>query len=151
MGSVKVVTTSCNVISKIDHKNYTWLKWIWSLNSLMNNIHPIHRFKWFDWLKKESHMTWIIFNNVHVCKLIHVCYFLLFPWLSKKLSPLPNLELDSPLLRFYGSVRTKKPMNGVYKTNINGSFIRGMVEIYCTLGKIQPCLTIHLGLTGLGE
>ena len=35
-------------------------------------IHPIHRFKSSDWLK-EGHMTWIIFNNVHVWKLIHVC------------------------------------------------------------------------------
>ena len=61
-----------------------------------------------DWLK-EGHMTLIIFDNVHVCKLIHACDFLLFPWFSKKLSQLPNLELDSQLLsRFYGSVRTKK-------------------------------------------
>ena len=42
-------------------------------------------------------------------------------------------------------------MNGVYKTNIDCSFIRGMVENFCTLGKIQPCPTIHLGPTGLGE
>ena len=28
-------------------------------------IHPIHRFKLSDWLK-EGHMTWIIFDNVHV-------------------------------------------------------------------------------------
>ena len=35
-------------------------------------IHPIHRFKSSDWLK-EGHMTWIIFDNVHVWKLIHVC------------------------------------------------------------------------------
>ena len=34
--------------------------------------HPIHRFKSPDWLK-EGHMTWIIFDNVHVWKLIHVC------------------------------------------------------------------------------
>ena len=37
------------------------------------------------------------------------------------------------------------PSNGVYKTNIGCSFIRGMVENYCTLGKIQPWPTIHLG------
>ena len=34
-------------------------------------------------------------------------------------------------------------MNGVYKTNIDCSFIRGMVENYCTLGEIQ---VHHLGL-----
>ena len=52
---------------------------------------------------------------------------------------------------FYGLVRTKKSMNRVYKTNIGRSFIREMVEIYCTLGKIQPGPTIHLGPTGLGD
>ena len=79
-------------------------------------------------------------------------FFLLFPWLSKKLSQLPNLELDNLLNRFYG-VRygLKKSMNGVYKTNIDFSFIRGMVENFCTLGKIQPWPTIYLGPTGLGE
>ena len=68
-----------------------------------------------------------------------------------KLSQLPNLELDSVLSRFYGSVWTKKSMNGVYKTNIDCSFIRGMVENYCTRGKIQPLPTIHLGPRDLGE
>ena len=77
---------------------------------LWHVIHPIHRFQSSDWLK-EGHMTWIIFDNVHVWKLIHVCYFLPFPWLSKKSSQLPNLELDSLLSIFYGSVRTKKSMN----------------------------------------
>ena len=48
---------------------------------------PIHRFKSSDWLK-ECHMTWIIFDNFNVWKLIHACYFLLFPWLSKKLPQL---------------------------------------------------------------
>ena len=67
-----------------------------------------------------------------------VLFFFLFPWLSKKLSQLPNLELDSLLSRFCGPVRTKNSINGVYKTNIDCSFIRGMVENYCTLGKIQP-------------
>ena len=38
---------------------------------------------------------------------------LLFPWLSKKLLQLPNLELDSLLSRFYGSIRTKKSKKGV--------------------------------------
>ena len=61
-----------------------------------------------------------------------------FPDSQKKLSQPPNLELDSLLSRFYSSVRTKKSMNGVYKTNIDCSFIRGMVENYCTLGKTQP-------------
>ena len=37
----------------------------------------------------------------------------------------------------------------VYKTNIDCSFIRGMVENYCTLGKTQSWPTIHLGPTGL--
>ena len=75
-----------------------------------------------------------------------------FPgWLSKKLSQLPNLELDGLLSRFYGSVRTKKSMNGVHKTNIDCSFTREMVKNYCTLGKIQPWPTIHLGPTGLSE
>ena len=37
-------------------------------------IHHIHRFKSSDWLKK-GHMTWIIFDNVHVWKLIHVLFF----------------------------------------------------------------------------
>ena len=46
--------------------------------SLFGVIHPIHRLKLSDWLK-EGHMTWIIFDNVHVWKLIHVCYLLLFP------------------------------------------------------------------------
>ena len=39
----------------------------------------------------------------------------------------------------------------VYKTNIDCSFIQGMVENYCTLSEIQPWPTIHLGPTGLGE
>ena len=45
------------------------------------------------------------------------CVLSLFPWLSKNLKQLPNLELDSLLPRFYGSVQTKK-IYGVYKTNI---------------------------------
>ena len=71
--------------------------------------------------------------------------------LEEAVTELPNLELDSLFSRFYDSVRTKKSMNGVYKTNIDCSFIRGMVENYCTLGKIQPLPTIHFGPTGLGE
>ena len=42
-------------------------------------------------------------------------------------------------------------MNGVYKTYIDCYFIQGMVENYCTLGKIHPWPTIHLGPTGLSE
>ena len=34
------------------------------------------------------------------------CMLFLFPRLSKKLKQLPNLELDSLLSRFYGSVQT---------------------------------------------
>ena len=52
---------------------------------------------------------------------------------------------------FYSLVQAKKSMNGVYKTNIDCSFIWGMVENYCTLGKIPPLPTIHLGPMGLGE
>ena len=67
-----------------------------------------------------------------------MCVILLFPWLLKKLSQLPNLELGSLLCRFYGSVRYGlKIYNGVYKTYIDCSFIRRMLENYCTLGKIQ--------------
>ena len=40
-------------------------------------IHPIRRLKSSDWLK-EGHMILIIFDNVHVWKLIHVCYYLLY-------------------------------------------------------------------------
>ena len=47
--------------------------------------------------------------------------------------------------------RLKQSMNGVHKTNIDCSFIWGMVENYCTLGKTQPWPTIHLDPTGLGE
>ena len=61
------------------------------------------------------------------------------------------MELDSLLSRFYGSVRNNKSMDEVYKTDIDYSFIRGMIEIYSTSGKIQPWPTIHLGPIGLGE
>ena len=105
------------------------------MNAGKNIIHRIHRFKSSDWLK-EGHMTWIIFDNVHVWKLIRVLFFYYFPD-SRSLSQLPNLELDSLLSRFYGSVQPKQSMNGVYKTNIDCSFIRGMVGNSCTLGKIQ--------------
>ena len=51
----------------------------------------MNRFKSSDWLK-EGNMTWIIFDNIHVWKVIHVA----------------ESEIDSLLSRFYGSVRTKK-------------------------------------------
>ena len=83
------------------------------------------------------------FDNVHVWKLIHVCYFLLFPNSS--------LTLEEDFQDFTVRYGLKKCVNGVYKTNTDCSFIRGMVKNYCTLGKIQPWPTIHLGPTGLGE
>ena len=43
-------------------------------NTLFHIIHTIHRFKSSDRLKKD-HMSWNIFYNVYVWKLIHVCYF----------------------------------------------------------------------------
>ena len=44
----------------------------------------------------------------------------------------------------------KKSMNGLYKTNIDYSFIRRMVENYCTLGKTHPW-PIPSPRPGLGE
>ena len=47
----------------------------WSLETGGQSIlHPIHWFELSDWLK-DGHMTWTIFDNVCVWKLIHVCYF----------------------------------------------------------------------------
>ena len=43
-------------------------------------INPIDRS--FDCLK-DGHMALIISDNVHVWKLVHVCIFYYFPWLSK--------------------------------------------------------------------
>ena len=62
----------------------------------------------------------------------------------EKAEQLPNLELVSLLSRFYGPVQTKKSMNGVYKTNVDCSFIWGMVENYCPLGHG------HVGEINLG-
>ena len=77
-----------------------------------------------------------------IWKLIHVCYsILLYPCLTKKLAQLPNYEL----MPFSILVRMKNSMTGMYETNIDCSFIQGMVENYCTLDKIQPWPTIHLG------
>ena len=80
--------------------------------------------------------------------------FYYFPDSKKKLSQLPNLELDCPDFTVrYGHDGLIKSMNGVYgvyKTNIDCTFIRGMVENYCTLGKVQPLPIIHLGPAGLG-
>ena len=71
---------------------------------------PFIDLKLSDWLK-ESHMTWIIFDNVHVWKLIHVCYFLLyFPDSQRSCH---SCQIWSLLSRFYSWVQTKKSMNGV--------------------------------------
>ena len=72
---------------------------------------------------KEGYMTWIFFIQCPCLELIHVCYFLIFPRLSKKLLQLLNLKRNSLLSSFYSSVQAKKSMNGVYKTNIDHSFI----------------------------
>ena len=71
--------------------------------------------------------------------------FYYFPVSRRSRYSCKNLELISLLSRFDGSVRTKTSINGVYKTNIACAFIRGLVENYNTLGKIQPWPTIHLG------
>ena len=75
-------------------------------------------------------MTWISFDNVHGWKLIHVCKFLLFPQVKAVTA--------AKFGTFYGSVRTKKSMNGVYTTNIGCCFIWGIVQDYYTFGRIQP-------------
>ena len=61
----------CSIISfpPIDDVSF-W--YIFMFSALLLIIHPIHRFKSSDWLK-EGHMTRIIFDNVHIWKLIHVC------------------------------------------------------------------------------
>ena len=64
--------------------------------------------------------------------------FLTIALTLKESEQLQNLELDSLLSRFYGSVQTENSMNGVYKTNSDCSFIRGVVENYCPRGEIQP-------------
>ena len=43
----------------------------------------------------------------------------------------------------------KTSMNGVYKTNIDCSFIQGMLENHCTLGKIQLWPTFTSALRAL--
>ena len=63
--------------------------------------------------------------------------FLLIPWLSKKLSHCRIWDSIAYFPGFTVGYRLKS-MNGVYKTDIDCSLIRGMVENYCTLGKIQP-------------
>ena len=50
-----------NPRNKFYKSGFTTLKLAWTI------IHPIHRFKSSDWLKKKDHLTWIIFNDVHVC------------------------------------------------------------------------------------
>ena len=111
-------------------------------------IHPIHRFKSFDWLK-ESHMTWIIFRQCS-CLQTNPCVLVFTISLTLRRS-CHSCRIWNSIAYFpdftirYG---LKKSMNGVYKTNIDCSSIRGMVENYCTLGKIQPLPTIHLGHYG---
>ena len=69
----KVVTPNLHSLIKRGLNNLKVLKhWLDVI------IHPIHRLKLFNWLN-EGHMTSIIFDNVHVWKITHVCYFLLFP------------------------------------------------------------------------
>ena len=80
-------------------------------------IHPIHRFKSSDWLR-GGHMTWIIFNNVNVWKLIHVCYSKYY---------FPNSQRSCHSCRLWNSIAYfpdftvstdwKNLMNWVYKTN----------------------------------
>ena len=147
----KLRTSTGFFFSSLWNSCNAWVRWVWDclkplyfyfdplIFCIAHIIHPIHRFKSCDWLK-EGHMTWIIFDNVRVWKLIHVCYCLLFPWFSKKLSQLPNWELGSLLSRFYDSVRTKKSMNGVYKTNIDCSFMGEWYKI------IVPSVKFNLGL-----
>ena len=108
----------------------------------MHIIHLIRRFKSSDWLK-EGHMTWIIFDNVHVWKLIHVCYlFFYFPDSQRRCHSCRIWNSIAYFPDFTIWYRLKKSMYGVYKTNIDCSLIRGMVESsvehYCTLGKNQP-------------
>ena len=92
-------------------------------------------------------MTWIIFRQC-LCLQTSPCV-LFFTNLSLTLEEaeqLPNLKLDNLLSKFDGSVRTKKSINGVYKTNIDCPFIRGALENYCPLGESQPWPTIQQGL-----
>ena len=97
--------------------------------------HPIHRSKSYDWFK-EGHMTWIILTVSRLeTNPKSSFYFLAVTTL--------NLELDSLFSRLNSSVWTKKSTNRAYKTNINCSFIQGMVENYCHLSKIQPWPTIR--------
>ena len=110
-------------------------------HTLYQFIHPIHRFKSSDWLK-EGLMTWSIFDNLHVWKLIHVCQFSQSLEEAVTAAEFGTRQPSFQILRFGTD---EKSMNGVYKTDIDCSFIRGMVENYCTLGKIQHLPTIHRG------
>ena len=97
-------------------------------------------------------MTWIIFDNVHVWKLIHVCYLCVY-YFSDSRRSCHSCRIWNSIAYFpdFTVGTDEKIYEWVYKTNIDCSFIRGMVEYYCTLGKIQTFPTIHLGPTGLGE
>ena len=100
-------------------------------------IHHIHRFKSSDWLK-EGHMTWIIFDNVHVWKLIHCVSFYYFPD-SRRSCHSCQIWNSLAYSDFTGSVRAKKSMMGCIKQILAALLFR-MVENYCTLGKTQPWL-----------
>ena len=113
-------------------------------------IYPIHGFKSSDWLK-EGHMTWIIFDIVHVWKLSMCVSFYYFPdsLRSCHSCQIWNAIALFPDFTFWYAL--KKSMNVVYKTSIDCSIIRGKVENYFNLGKTQPWPTIHLGHMGFSE
>ena len=69
-----------------------------------------------------------------------MCVILYFFPDSQSLEAVLNLELDSLLSKFYGSVRTKKFMNGVYKTNFDCSLFRER-----TMANSRPRLNFTSG------
>ena len=72
--------------------------------------------------------------------LIHAYYFLLFSWLSKKLSQLPNLDLDRLLSRFYGSAWTKNLLVGCMKQILTALLFGEWEKI------IVPSVKFNIGL-----
>ena len=98
---------------------------------LFDIILSIHRSKSSNWLRLE-----FMFGNKSMC-------FIFLIQLSKKLSQLLNLEINTVLSRFYRSAWTKKQMNWCVK-NSDCSFVQGMVEIIVSLVKIQPWSTNDL-------
>ena len=80
---VDVKQVSCHVISlhvcspRCNHYNTVgmWSDSMHTRSFVYKHYHfIIQRFESSDW-SKEGHMTWIIFDNVYVWKLIHVSYF----------------------------------------------------------------------------